>query len=293
MQLLNHLDPNVKAEIPPGVLAVTTYGAIQPETTQSLVDLVRHNATAGISNVHYTMVQGHLVDKARNEGAKMMLANPTLKYLLFIDADMTFTPDVMQKLLLTAYHPQMCQWADVVGAWCPLRGKPYLPTIDTGTGTWEPHDANVGPLEVIRTGSACILIKRHVYERMEFPWYGVRPAPRPIDVLAELDNYARCKMDGTNPLREHAAWATLEKCAREDAAAQRTRPEAQVPGGFFSSVGEDSNFCDKVRALGMRIVVQTDAVCGHLDRQTIKPEMHTEAMRESERLTRLSVGVLE
>ena len=287
------LDPSIKCELPAGMLAVTTYGAIQPETTQSLMDMVRHNMATGVNNVHYTMVQGHLVDKARNEAAKQMLSNANLKYLLFIDADMTFQPDVVQKLLLTAYHPQLCPWADAVGAWCPLRGKPFLPTIDTGTGTWEPHDANIGPIEVIRTGSACILIKRHVYERMEFPWYGVRPAPRPIDILAELDNYARCKMDGRNLLREHPTWATLEKCAREDASALRTRPEAQLPGGFFSSVGEDSNFADKVKALGMRVVVQTDAQCGHLDRQVITPQMHMDAMKESERLTRLAVGVLE
>jgi len=285
------LPSNEKIELPAGVLAITTYGSVTAETTQSLMDLVRHNMASGIHNVHYTTVVGSLVDKARNEAARVMLANPALKYLMFIDADMHFAPDIVQKLLVTAFH--VTPWADAVGAWCALRGKPYLPTIDTGTGTWESHDANIGPLEVIRTGSACILIKRHVYERMEFPWYGVRPAPRPIDVLAELDNFARCKMDGRNLLREHPTWATLEKCAREDAASQRANPQAQTPGGFFSSVGEDSAFCDKVKALGMRIVVQTDAVCGHLERNVITPEQHMSAMREAEKFTRLAAGVLE
>lgn len=279
-------------EIPPGVLAVTTFGMVTAESCQSLLDLTRHNMASNINNVHYTMVHGALVDKARNEAVKMLLGNPQLKYLFFIDADMVFAPDIMQKILFTAFHPQACPWADIIGGWCPLRGKPYLPTIDTGTGTWEPHDANVGPLEVIRTGSACILIKRHVFERMEYPWYGVRPAPRAIDMLAEIDNYARCKMDGHNPLREHAAWAILEKCASEDASRLRSEQKANLPGGFFSSVGEDSNFCDKARALGLRIVVQTDAVCGHLERQAITPTMHMAAMREGERMTRLAVGVL-
>jgi hypothetical protein len=285
--------PDANVALPPGVLAVTTYGSVRAETTQALMDLVRHNVTSGLTNVSYAMIQGNLVDKARNESARLMLSNPLLQYLVFLDADMTFAPDTLHKLLLTAFDPKMCAWADVVGAWCPLRGKPYLPTIDTGSGTWEPHDANVGPIEVIRTGSACILIKRHVYERMEFPWYGTRPAPRPIDILAELDNYARCKMDGRNLLREHPTWATLEKCAREDAASQRANPQAQHVGGYFSSVGEDSNFCDKVRALGMRVVVQTDVVCGHIEYQTITAQMHQDAMKESEHLTRLAVGVLE
>lgn len=280
-------------EIPAGMLAVTTYGVVTGETVQSLLDLQRFNMQSGVNNIQYSIVHGTLVDKARNESASVMLRNPNLKYVLFIDADMTFQPDIVQKLLVTAFHPQLCHWADAVGGYCQLRGKPFLPTIDTGTGTWESHDANCGPLEVIRTGGACILVKRHVYERMEFPWYGVRPAPRPIDIMAELDNYARCKMDGRNTLREHDAWSLLEKCAREDASAQRTRADAQFPGAFFSSVGEDSNFCDKMKALGFRIVVQTDAVASHLDREAITPARHMAAVLESERWGRQAVGVLE
>jgi len=146
-------------------------------------------------------------------------------------------------------------------------------------------------MEVIRTGSACILIKRHVFEQMEFPWYGVRPAPRPLDIMAELDNFSRCKMDGENPLREHKAWATLEQCARQDAASQRSNPQAQGPGGFYSSVGEDSSFCDKMKALGLRIVVNTDIVVNHLERKAITPDDHMKAMREMERWTKLAVGI--
>lgn len=276
-------------ELPPGMLAVTTYGSITPETTQSLVDMAHHNRAAGIQNVHTTMVQGTLVDKARNEAVRVMLGNPHFKYLAFIDADMAFRPETVQQLLLTAYH--LTPHADAVGAYCQLRGLPYLPTIDTGTGTWESHDAGLGPIEVIRTGSACILVKRHVFEKMEFPWYGVRPAPRPLDVLAEIDNFARCKMDGDNPLRSHSAWATLEQCARQDAASQRANPQAQGPGGFFSSVGEDSSFCDKMKALGFRIIVNTDVVVHHLERKAITPEDHMKAMREAERWGRLAVGI--
>jgi hypothetical protein len=106
-----------------------------------------------------------------------------------------------------------------------------------------------------------------------------------------VDNYARCKHDGRNPLRDHPFWNTLEQCAKQDAAQQRTNPAAQAPGGFFSSVGEDSAFCDKMKALGFRIVVDTDIVIGHLDKQVITPEMHLDAMKKMERYTRLAVGV--
>lgn len=281
-----------QVEVPAGLLALTTYGTVQPETVQSLLDLRGYNDANGITNIQYATVHGTLVDKSRNESVRMMLQNPNLKYIFFIDADMSFAPDLVQKILLTAYHPQGCSWADAVGGYCQLRGKPYLCTIDTGTGTWESHDARVGPIEVIRTGSACILIKRHVFERLDFPWYGVRPAPRPIDMLLEVDNFARCKMDGRNPLREHAAWAVLEQCAKEEAATQYSNPATHGPGGFMSSVGEDSSACDRMKALGFRIVVQTDAVCGHIDRYTITPELHMEETAKAERMTRLASGIL-
>ncbi len=276
-------------EIPAGVLAITTYGSVTGDTVQSLLNLRGYNTANGINNIHYQVVPGGLVDKARNEAARMVIANAALKYVLFVDADMQFAQDSVHRLLITAYSK--CPWADAVGAYCQLRGSPYLTTLDTGTGTWEPIPPGQGPLEVIRTGGAFILIKRHVFEALEFPWYGVRPAPRPIDALLEVDNFARCKHDGRNPLRDHPFWEVLERCAKQDAAAKRTDPNAQQVGGYFSSVGEDSNFTDKMKALGFRVVVDTDLVIGHLDKQVIVPEMHLKAMKESEHMTKLAVGM--
>ena len=278
-----------KVEIPPGLLAFTSYGSITVETFQATLDMQRHALSKGLSNVSIATVAGNLVDKTRNEAALQMLANPHFKWLWFLDGDMVFRPQLVEQMLSTAFV--ITPWADMVGAWCPLRGKPYLPTIDTGTGTWESTDAGIGPLEVIRTGAACVLIKRHVFERMEYPWYGVRPAPRPLDVLVEVDNYARCKHDGRNPLREHPFWQTLENCAKQDAAQQRAAGH-QGPGAGLSSVGEDSNFCDRARALGFRIVVNTDMVCEHLERRPITPQDHIAAMRESEKFTKLAVGIM-
>jgi len=284
-----------KVSVPPGLVAVTTYGTIQAETAQSLMEMRAFCERNGLRDVVWSWISGSLVDKTRNEAARTMLgariAGQPLQWLCFIDGDMTFQPNVLDLLLATAY--QQTPWADIVGAYCQLRGKPYLPTTDFGSGLWESSDPYCGPLEVIRTGSACILIKRHVYEQMAFPWYGVRPAPRPLDMLAEVDNFARIKMDGQNPLREHPSWAALETCAAQDAAKQRAQtPEHAPPGAFFSSVGEDSSFCDKARALGFRIVVQTDAVVGHLDRHVISADDHVKAMRELEQQQRWATGIL-
>jgi len=176
------------------------------------------------------------------------------------------------------------QEAAIIGGWCPLRGEPHLPTIDTGTGTWESIDANQGEVEVIRTGAACVIVKRAVYETMAYPWYGVRPASRPIDFLYEADGYARQKFDGTNPFMGEK-WSQLMKCATEDA---RVAPPVANAHG---SVGEDSNFCDKAKALGFKIVVQTNAICNHVDKKIITPAVHGECMKKKLRVEREVMGI--
>jgi hypothetical protein len=270
---------------PLGHIALTTYGAVTAETLISYGDSRAFCTANGLGGIKWQVVFGALVDKARNEAVSQMLKDPQAAWLLFFDADMTWPPQLVPQLLKTAY--QDCVWADIVGGYCNLRGPPYLPTIDTGTGTWEPHGAMQGPKEVIRTGSACVLVKRHVYERMNAPWYGIRPAPRPLDNIAELDNYARIKGDGQNPLREHPFWNQLEQCAVEDAAAN----PIQDPN-YFSTVGEDSNLCDRAKALGFRIVVDTNAVCQHIDRKSIGPADHAEAMRQRQSSEDAAVGLV-
>lgn len=278
-----------EVKVPPGHIIVTTHGAIREETVASMLALKEHIIKDNLPAQLYP-VSGNLVDKARNEAVMQMLGDRNAAWLLQIDADMQFQPDIVDKLLVTAYRD--LPWADIVGAWCPLRGAPYLPTIDTGTGTWEATLPGQGPLEVIRTGGACILAKRHVFERMEAPWYGVRPAPRPIDMLAEFDNFCRIKFDGRNPFMTLPEWAALERCAAEEARNQRAAAPQGVGMQWYNTVGEDSNFTDKARALGFRIVVQTNAVCGHVDRKVIGPKDHRDAIRRLEEEQDLVCGIV-
>lgn len=279
-------------QVPPGVVAVTTYGAIRAETVQSMLDMRGHAAKMGLTNLNWIVVNGSLVDKARNE-AVLQMFRAKADWLWFLDADMRFDPNLIEVMLTTAFASESTRPFDIVGGWCPLRGEPYLPTIDTGTGTWEPHDANCGPVEVIRTGAACLLVKRHVFERMEFPWFGVRAAARPLDMLAEIDNYARIKFDGRNPFSGLSEWGQLQQCAVQDAQAQRARAgSAPLPDWKLGSVGEDSNFSDKARALGFRIVVNTDAVCEHVEYRSITPAMHVQCFKDAERKQASLTGVL-
>ena len=279
-----------QVSVPPGFVVVTTFGSITPETTQSLLRLQRSCVDKGLNNVAFDVVASGLVDKARNEAALRLVGDKSQHYLLFVDADMSFGDDLALQLLLTAYG--QCPWADVVGAWACLRGSPYLPTIDTGSGLWEPTDAGQGPIEVIRTGGAGLLIKRHVFERLEWPWFGIRNAPRALDAIAEVHGYATQRFDGANPLTKYPEWHTLLGCARDDAQRQRlSQPPNPPPYAFASTVGEDSAFCDRVKAAGMRIVVQTNAVMLHWERRGVGPVEHNDAMRKAREAQLWYVGV--
>jgi len=275
--------PPETVAIPAGKIFVTSYGHIQIETVSSLVGMAIHATKMGLDNVGWEYVSGLLVDKTRNEAAAELLRSPA-QWLWFIDGDMQFGPNLIEYMLSTAF--ETAPWADIVGGYCNLRGFPYLPTIDRGSGLWESHDANIGPVEVIRTGGACLLVKRHVFEKMVYPWFGVRPASQPIDNLAEVDNFMRLKYDGVNPFANDEKWKKAVAIAAENSRASR----GAHPSQRMHAVGEDSCFADKAKALGFRIVVQTNAVCQHIDKKVIGPADHMKAMAEARKNEQMLVG---
>jgi hypothetical protein len=270
-------------QIPAGMVCITTYGSITGQTAQMWSDMRSHSEKQGLTNVAWGIVPGTLVEKARNDAARQMLGafQGQAQWLLYVDGDMTFPVDSLQKILMTAYGTH--QWADVVGGYCSLRGELALPTMDTGTGTWESIYPGSGIREVMRTGAAFLLVKRHVFERIREPWFRVRQPMRVLDALAEIDNYARIKMDGRNPLRgiQGRPWETLEGLAAQESTIEHH------PG----EVGEDSGFCDRVKNAGFRIVVDTNIEIGHLDTKVVNWRTHKEAMDKHHLQWRQAVGV--
>ena len=273
-------------QVPAGMCCITTYGSVTGQTAQSWSELRSHSEKQGLVNVAWAIVPGTLVEKARNDAVRQMLGlfQGQAQWLLMVDGDMTFAPDALHRLLMTAYgsHP----WADAVGAYCQLRGEPFLPTIDTGTGTWESIYPGSGVREVMRTGAAFLLVKRHVFERIPQPWFRVRQPMRFLDAFAEIDNFARIKMDGKNPFRglPGKPWETLEQMAASD-------PQSAPGGHAHVEVGEDSGFCDRVKNAGFRIVVDTGIEIGHLDQKTITWKDHRDAMRRHQNQWLQAVGV--
>lgn len=275
---------DVQVQIPPGLCVITTYGHITQQTVQAWGEMRHHAHSVGLTNVGWTMVPGTLVEKARNDAVRAMLTafEGKAQWILFVDGDMVFQPDSLQRLLVTAFGA--CPWADVVGAYCSLKGELALPTLDTGTGTWESIYPGRGPLEVMRTGAAFLLCKRSVFSRVPEPWFRIRVPARPLDFMAEVDNWARMKLDGANPFRElpGSPWEKLLTLASADPSAARFSPQ---------EVGEDSGFCDRVKAAGMRIVVDTNIEIGHLDTIIVTAATHKKKMAELEADWLAAVGV--
>jgi hypothetical protein len=271
-----------KVAIPTGHVVITTYGAITQQTAQCMLDARSFAERNGATGIGWRMEPGTLVERTRNAAARAALAGGA-GWLLFCDGDTTFREDAILRMLHSAYVET--PHADVLGGYVPLRGDIALPTIDTGTGTWESWYPGSGTVEVMRTGCAFLLIKRHVLEALRDPWFRVRVPARPLDFLLEVDNFARIKFDGRNPLREIGnVWEQLEKCARDDPS---SAPEQFTP----VEVGEDSGFCDRVRAAGFRIFVNTDIECGHVDHRVLTAADHRRAMDDRDKVQRLYCGI--
>lgn len=112
-------------------------------------------------------VKGSLITKARNDIVKAMKGD----WLLFIDSDMTFSADSLNQLL-----KHLEAGADIVGGLCFRRVPDYNPTLYQqldGQLKWQwLHDYPRDSLfEVDATGSAFILIKKRVFDKMPYPWY--------------------------------------------------------------------------------------------------------------------------
>lgn len=271
-------------QVPSGFVCVTTFGMITQHTVQCLLKARSFTEKQGLHNIQWEMIPGSLVEKTRNEAARQMLRGGH-GWILYIDGDCTFEENAILAILQSAYGEVPA--ADAMGAWCPLRGELALPTIDCGSGTWESHFPGSGIMPVMRTGGAFLLVKRHVFEAMKDPWFRMRVPARPMDFMAEVDNYSRIKFNGENPFRgtPEQTWERLEKCAQED-------PSIVVENFVPVEVGEDSGFCDRAKLAGFQLFVNTNIACGHIDQVVLDWRKHKSAMDDAAKWQRLASGLL-
>lgn len=261
--------------------AITTVcltGSVTPEFSVNISNLRSWNDRNNFWNIEYRIENAVLVEAGRDAACAHALKEG-YAWLLQIDADAApFPQDAVPRMLKTLFVdlPQL----DALGTYCQVKAWPYLPTIDTGTGKWEEHYPGEGILSVIRTGAHFLMCKTQAFMRFGPPWFRTRLGYKPARAFAEVDNFARITLDGRNPLTEHPEWETLLIAAQR---VSHTEP---------SAVGEDSGFCDALRAAGGQIAVDTDIVVGHKTDKLIMPDDFIKSVKDSAESRNLMLGVI-
>lgn len=257
------------------VATVCLSGSVDPDFAMALSSMRAYNIEQGFSNVEYLTQNAVLVESGRDAVVQHALQQD-YDWVLQIDADAApFAPQSLHRLLEAAYTEG---GPDVIGAYAQLKGPPHLPTIDTGTGTWEVHYPGEGVLPVVRTGCHFFLAKIHVFKAFGPPWFRTRIPQTPLMAMRDLDNFARLNNSGQNPLSGDS-WDSLMSTAVQQNA------QMSIP------VGEDSSFFDTLNALGFKAAVHTNIVAGHVARKVIQPQDLIDALKKRDDLYRAGVGV--
>ena len=104
------------------------------------------------------------IEEMRNRIAERAL-DLECTHLLFLDADMSYPPDTITKLLAND--------VDICGALCFKRWPPFIPTLFIG----EKYEMKLmdpwpsGLVEVTATGTGCLMIKTDVFNQIKYPWF--------------------------------------------------------------------------------------------------------------------------
>lgn len=211
-------------------------GTVEGEFCQALVqmsiyDIMTSRRLAGVFRTR----SGALIASARNGVVEQFLAADVADWLLFIDSDMVFEKESLERLFKSA-HPESCP---VIGGLCygldpdngpfpvvyklvnapegPMTWRPTALVDDQEPNSWPGQDT--GLLEVDGTGAAFLMIHRSVLEAIR-------------------------DRSGSKGWSQAYPWFQETELGRHP-------------------VGEDITFCLRARALGFPIFVDLDLRIGH------------------------------
>lgn len=155
---------------PKVAICVPTVGTCDAFFAKDLAQMVGTHAGRWIGEMHLIFRQGSLLTRVRENCVLHALQDEEVTHILFLDSDMRFPPDTIERLLK---HEK-----PVVAANCSKRVRPCEPTAfvlaDRETGAIEkvyPDPKYKGLQRVIGVGTAVMMIERSVFEKLERPWF--------------------------------------------------------------------------------------------------------------------------
>ena len=165
-------------------ICMPCYGGMLTESTfMSYIKWSNAARQLGLDWTMETMTNESLISRARNTLTAKFLHNKDSTHLMFIDADIGWEP---WHLLVMLNRD-----VDVIGGLYPMKSLPVKWCVNGFAGAEEGPD---GLQEVSKTGTGFMLIKRHVFEKLN-----AHPATKPflndIGLPAELNPYMKTYFD--------------------------------------------------------------------------------------------------
>ena len=166
-------------------LCMPCYGGMLTESTfMSYIKWANTARQLGIDWTVETMTNESLISRARNTLTAKFLHTKESTHLMFIDADIGWEP---WHLLAMLNHK-----VDVVGGLYPMKSLPVKWCVNGIPGT--PQDDPSGLVEVTKTGTGFLLMKREVFEKLN-AHPAVKPFTNDIGLDPALNPYMKTYFD--------------------------------------------------------------------------------------------------
>lgn len=223
-------------------ICTPTPGYIHARTATALMAMTAAAGAAGLGLMSLTL-EGSMITKSRNDIVDMALKHDA-DYLLFVDGDMIFPPDTLQRLLS---HQK-----DIVGATYCKRVPPFetLGKIFPRNGADDvsmEEFAKGGLFEAALMPGGLMLIKADVFRKVPRLWY--------------FETYKSPGATGTEAMKEYIRYNFAREVPEEvlssldgTALSRWLDEDRDLPGAYeYEYFSEDYNFCRKARRTGFKI----------------------------------------